>query len=162
MKAKSFADMACSIAGAVEAIGDRWGFLILRDLLFGLSRYEQLQKSTGIPAQTLANRLRHLEDMGLIERYPYQDRPVREGYRLTAKGADLWTVLAALREWGDKWQAHGVDGPPAQLVDRDTGHPLRLSLRDHETGAPADLARATTRPGPGADDRMRYRLGLAP
>ena len=159
MKATSFAGMTCSIAGAVEAIGDRWGFLILRDLMFGLSRYDALRKSTGIPAQTLANRLRHLEEAGLVRRVRYQERPPRDGYALTPKGQDLWKVLAALREWGDRWQAHGAEGPPVETVDRDSGHALRLMLTDAQTGAAAALERVMFRPGPGADDKTRQRLG---
>ena len=61
MRTRSFADMSCSIAGALELVGDRWTLLIVRDLLFGLSRFDDLQRSTGIPPQTLADRLRRLD-----------------------------------------------------------------------------------------------------
>ena len=65
MKSKSFAGMRCSIAGALEAIGDRWAILVLRDLAFGLSRYDELKASSGIPSTTLSSRLKHLEAHGL-------------------------------------------------------------------------------------------------
>src|SRR4051794_5427449 len=99
--------MACSVAGALEAIGDRWGFLLVRDLALGLSRYDELRRSTGIPAQTLAQRLRHLEEAGLVERRPYQERPRRDEYLLTARGRDLWIAVTALCDWGDRWGLHG-------------------------------------------------------
>ena len=112
MKSKSFAGMRCSIAGAVELIGDRWSFLLIRDLFFGLSRYDDFRASTGIPAATLAARLKHLEASGIIARVQYQERPPRDEYRLTAKGRDLWKVSLALREWGDRWDASGFGAPP--------------------------------------------------
>ncbi|MBR9651657.1 helix-turn-helix transcriptional regulator [Thalassobius aquimarinus] len=160
MKAKSFSGMACSVAGAIEAIVDRWGVLILRDLMLGLRRYDQLQKSTGIPAQTLSNRLKQLEASGLVIKRRYQDKPPRDEYRLTEKGRDLWPVLTALREWGDRWEAHGAKGVPLELRDKTSGHPLRLELCDSVTGERVALEKAAPCPGPGADDAMRFRLGL--
>src|SRR3546814_5819858 len=77
----------------------------LRDLSLGLSRYDAFRASTGIPAATLASRLRHLTDHGIVERVRYQERPARDAYRLTEKGRDLWRVSMALREWGDRWDA---------------------------------------------------------
>lgn len=158
MRAKSFAGMNCSIAGALEAVGDRWGFLLLRDMLFGLSRYDEFRQSSGIPAQTLATRLRQLEEAGLVARSRYQERPPRDAYALTAKGRDLWKVMTALREWGDRWEAHGAPGTPVELIDRDSGHRLRLALVDAETGQPVPASHATTVAGPGADAQMELRL----
>jgi DNA-binding HxlR family transcriptional regulator len=158
---KSFAGMACSIAGALEAIGDRWGFLVLRDLTLGLSRYDEIKTSTGMPAQTLSDRLKHLEDTGLISRNRYQQRPPRDEYVLTAKGRDLATVLTALREWGDRWDAHGTSGPPLEVVDRTTGRLLRLALVDSQSGTVVPGERAAARPGPGADTLMEFRLSSA-
>ena len=94
--------MRCSIAGALELIGDRWALLIIRDLSLGLSRYDDFRASTGIPAATLAARLRHLTASGIVERVRYQQRPPRDEYRLTPMGRDLWQVSLALREWGDR------------------------------------------------------------
>jgi DNA-binding HxlR family transcriptional regulator len=129
MKARSFAGMTCSIAGALELIGDRWALLLIRDLTFGLSRYDELRASIGIPAATLAARLRHLEQSGVVERMRYQDHPPRDEYRLTAKGRDLWKVMLALREWGDRWDATGFGAAPVETVDSETGRPLHLALR---------------------------------
>jgi DNA-binding HxlR family transcriptional regulator len=158
MKARSFAGMRCSITGALEHIGDRWSLLLLRDLFFGLNRFEDLRSSTGIPAATLAARLKHLVASGIVERVPYNERPQRLEYQLTPKGRDLWKVSVALREWGDRWDASGFGAPSVEMVDRETGRPLMLSLVDAETREAIPVHRATLRPGPGADDSVRKLL----
>jgi len=151
MKSKSFAGMRCSIAGALEMIGDRWAILLVRDLSFGLHRYDELRASTGIPAGTLASRLKHLEASGIIERTRYQERPPRDEYWLTEKGRDLWAVNVALREWGDRWDASGYGAPAVITVDASTGNSLRIALVDPENGVAVPLERVELRPGPGAD-----------
>ena len=158
MKAKSFAGMRCSIAGALELIGDRWAFLVIRDLSLGLRRYDDLRASTAIPAATLAARLKHLTTTGIVERVRYQERPPRDEYRLTPKGRDLWKVSVALREWGDKWDASGFGQPTIEMVDRETGKPLTLALVDAETGEAVPRDRVQLRPGFGADDSVRRLL----
>jgi len=143
MKPKSFAGMRCSIAGALELIGDRWALLVIRDLSLGLRRYDDLRASTAIPAATLAARLKHLTESGIVERVRYQERPPRDEYHhLTPKGRDLWKVSVALREWGDRWDASGFGAPAIEMVDRETGRPLVLALVDAETGAAVPRARA--------------------
>lgn len=158
MKAKSFSGMRCSIAGAMELIGDRWALLIIRDLSFGLSRYDDLRTSTGIPAATLAARLKHLAASGIVERVRYQERPPRDEYRLTPKGRDLWKVNLALREWGDRWDATGFGVAAVETVDRETGRPLMLALVDTETGQAVPRNRAMLKSGPGADAAVRRLL----
>lgn len=158
MKAKSFAGMRCSIAGALESIGDRWALLVIRDLSFGISRYDDLRSSTGIPAATLASRLKHLTASGIIERVRYQERPPRDEYRLTRKGRDLWKVSVALREWGDRWDASGFGAPMVEMVERVTGRPVMLALVDAESGQRVPIDQAMLRPGPGADDSIRRLL----
>jgi DNA-binding HxlR family transcriptional regulator len=155
MRTRSFADMSCSIAGALEVVGDRWALLIVRDLIFGLSRFDDLQKSTGIPPQTLADRLRRLEASKVITK---QRAPAAQGYRLTEMGRDLLTVITALREWGDRWQLHGTVGPPVELFDADSGSPVQLAMVASETGQPVDRSQLAPKPGPGADELMRFRL----
>lgn len=158
MKPKSFSGMRCSIAGALELIGDRWTLLLIRDLSLGLNRYDDLRSSIGIPAATLAARLKLLVEHEIVDRVQYQERPPRDEYRLTAKGRDLWKVSVALREWGDRWDATGLGAPPVEMVDRETGRPLVLALVDAETGVAIPRDRAQLRPGPGADDSTRQLL----
>lgn len=158
MKSKSFAGMRCSIAGALELIGDRWALLLIRDLWLGLHRYDEFRTSTGIPAATLAARLKHLEEGGIVERVQYQQHPPRDEYHLTEKGRDLWKVSVALREWGDRWNATGYGRPTVETVDRKTGRKLVLALVDPDTGRVVPGERIGLRAGPGADAAFRRRL----
>ena len=159
MKAKSFQGMACSIAGALEAIGDRWAFLILRDLGIGLTRYDDLQHSTQIANTTLSERLKHLEHHGLVSRQQYQDNPPRFEYGLTAKGRELGLVLLALAQWGDRWDAAGTGAPPVNFVDTASGRGIKVAIVDARTGDPVPGSRVEGRPGRGADELVHWRLG---
>lgn len=159
MKSKSFQGMACSIAGALEAVGDRWAFLILRDLSLGLRRYDELKHSTGIPNSTLSERLKHLERTGLVTSRPYQDNPPRLEYALTRKGREFGLVLLALAQWGDKWDASETGAPPVNFVAGETGGRVKLVLVDAKTGEPVDSFQVAARPGRGADALVHWRLG---
>ncbi|SHJ53970.1 transcriptional regulator, HxlR family [Bradyrhizobium lablabi] len=158
MRSKSFEGMACSIAGVLEAIGDRWAVLILRDLSLGLARYEDLRRSTGVTNATLSDRLKHLEDNELIERRLYQTNPERYEYVLTPKGRDIILVLHALAQVGDKWAVSGDAGPPLRFVDHKTGHIVKLAMVDRETGQRVKAQDLLPQEGPGADDLVRWRL----
>ena len=158
MRSKSFDGMACSIAGVLEAIGDRWAVLILRDLSLGLARYEDLRRSTGVTNATLSDRLKHLEDNELIERRRYQVNPERYEYVLTPKGWDTILVMQALVQVGDKWAVSGNAGPPLRFVDRKTGHVVKLAMVDNETGQRVRTQDLQPQEGPGADELIRWRL----
>lgn len=92
----------CKIADALSVIGERWSLLIIRELHFGVCRFDEIQAKTGASRETLAARLRKLEACGVIARRQYSEHPPRYEYRLTESGADLLPVLASLREWGEK------------------------------------------------------------
>jgi DNA-binding HxlR family transcriptional regulator len=158
MRSKGFDGMACSIARVMEAIGDRWAVLILRDLSLGLSKYEDLRRSTGVTNATLSDRLKHLEDNELIERQRYQLNPERYEYVLTRKGRDIILVLQALLQVGDKWTVSGNAGPPLRFVDRKTGNTVKLAMVDKETGQRVRAQDLLPQEGPGADDLVRWRL----
>jgi DNA-binding HxlR family transcriptional regulator len=96
------APRVCPIADALELVGERWSLLVLRELGLGVHRFNDIQVNTGAPRETLALRLRRLEEAGVIERRRYSDRPPRDEYVLTAVGRDLSPVLTALREWGTR------------------------------------------------------------
>ncbi|MBP9755923.1 MAG: helix-turn-helix transcriptional regulator, partial [Phenylobacterium sp.] len=87
--------------------------------------------------------------------------PPRDEYRLTEKGRDLWKVITALREWGDRWDASGYGAPTIEVVDRDTERELRLALVDPQTGQSVPRERVTYRPGPGADEAVHALLQRA-
>jgi DNA-binding HxlR family transcriptional regulator len=158
MRSKGFDGMVCSIAGVTAAMGDRWGLLILRDLVIGLSRYEDFRQSSGITNATLSDRLKHLEFNGLIERRRYQLNPERFEYFLTQKGWQIAPLMPMLAQIGDSWNVSGVSGPPLKFVNRKTGADVRWAFIDQRTGEqlfPQDLS---IQEGPGADDLVRWRL----
>ena len=119
MRHKSFAQMNCSIAQCLEVVGEWWTLLIVRDAFFGISRFVDFEARLGISRNVLTQRLDHLVENEILERMPYQDHPVRYDYRLTRKGRDLWHVMTAMRQWGDRWAA--PDGPPIELVHEQCG-----------------------------------------
>jgi DNA-binding HxlR family transcriptional regulator len=108
---------ACPIANALDLLGDRWTLLVIRDLLFlGKRRFGQLLSSPeGIPTNILTDRLRRLEERGLVEKVAYQLRPPRYEYQLTPMGMELLPVLRSLAEWSLRHIA-GTEAPPAEVV----------------------------------------------
>jgi DNA-binding HxlR family transcriptional regulator len=109
MKAKTampngFRRSPCPIASTLDVVGDKWSLLVIRDMLHGKSTYgELLDSPEGIPTNILADRLKRLEEAGIILRAPYQDRPVRYAYELSQKGTGLGDVLLALVRWGKRY-----------------------------------------------------------
>jgi DNA-binding HxlR family transcriptional regulator len=116
----TYVGQTCSIARALEIVGERWTLLILRDAFLGVRRFDDFQRSLGIARNVLNARLHRLVDAGLLERRRYQERPERFEYRLTEMGRDLWPSIVALMQWGDKHLA-GEEGPPMALEHRDCG-----------------------------------------
>jgi DNA-binding HxlR family transcriptional regulator len=109
---------ACPIANALDLLGDRWTLLVIRDLLFtGKRRFGELIASPeGIPTNILSDRLRRLEEGGLVEKVPYQLRPPRYEYQITAKGKDLLPVLRALVEWSLR-HLPASEAPSAEVLE---------------------------------------------
>jgi len=93
----------CSIADALELVGDRWSLLVLRELGFGVRRFNDIRQNTGAPRETLSARLRKLEDAGVIARRRYSEHPPRDEYVLTEAGLAITPVLRSLREWGEQF-----------------------------------------------------------
>ena len=140
-------DPTCSIAATLEAVGDRWTLLILRDLFRGVRRFEALHRDLGIARNLLTDRLHKLTTLGMVHRVQYQDRPVRHEYRLTNKGADLSPALVALMHWGDRWYA--TDGPPTLLVHDACGTPLDQAVSCPFCNEFVTPHHIRSRPGPG-------------
>src|ERR671926_1039971 len=102
MRRKSFGDSQCPIARGLERVGEWWSILILRDAFYGLTRFDEFQKSLGIAPNMLTRRLNALIEAGLMERRRYSERPPRDEYLPTARGRDFRPVLIALLAWGNK------------------------------------------------------------
>jgi DNA-binding HxlR family transcriptional regulator len=110
----------CSVAAALNVVGEKWALLAIREIAFGNKRFDAIARNTGAPRDRLAVRLRALEAAGVIARVRYSDHPPRHEYELTEAGRELRVVLQALRTWGDKW---AVDSPPAAF-GHSCGHDL--------------------------------------
>lgn len=158
MRSKDFEGMVCSVASVMGALGDRWGVLVMRDLLLGVTRYDDLRRSTGITNATLSDRLKVLEHAGLLERRPYQTRPERHDYLPTRKGRDLRLVMQAMVQIGDAWRADTGGGRPLRFLDARTGQDLRLAPVDAKTGEPVAPSGIVVEAGEGADEAMRWRV----
>jgi DNA-binding HxlR family transcriptional regulator len=102
MLKRTYEGQNCSIARALELVGERWTLLIVRDALLGLRRFDEFQQSLGLARNVLTDRLNRLVDNEILKRYNYSDRPPRFEYRLTRKGRDLAVPLLALMQWGDR------------------------------------------------------------
>ncbi len=119
---------ACSIASALDIVGDRWTILILRDAFRGLHRFDEFRRDLDIPRAVLADRLRRLVDGGVLVKRQYSEHPPRDEYRLTDMGRELSPILVGLMQWGDRWLG-GPDGPPTVLVHEPCG--TEVDLRFH-------------------------------
>lgn len=121
MKLKSFDHLNCSLAATLSVIGEHWTLLIIRDVFFGLRRFDQFQKSLGIARNMLSDRLKKLVEAGVLEKSEGDGHPE---YRLTDKGLALQPVLVAMTHWGDAYLPH-PDGKRLTFVDRRDGKPIK-------------------------------------
>jgi DNA-binding HxlR family transcriptional regulator len=144
--------MNCSVAQTLEVVGEWWTLLIVRDALFGITRFDDFQSRLGISRNILNRRLQQLVTDGVLERVPYQDNPRRYDYRPTEKGRDLWTVVDALRQWGDKWATPSSAGPPVETVHTTCGERTDAVPTCSACGEPLHPRELRPVDGPGATD----------
>ncbi|MEU4196972.1 helix-turn-helix domain-containing protein [Kribbella sp. NPDC026611] len=149
MRQTSFSSMQCSIARSLELIGDWWTPLIIRDLYYGISRFDDLVEDLSISRNLLAARLTHLVKHGIVYRRPYSEHRARHEYLLTESGRDLMPVLIALMAWGDRW-ATPEGGPPVLLEHRPCGHRSTPVVSCDACGEPVRPGEFDALPGPGA------------
>jgi len=148
MRAADLAEQNCSVARPAAILGDRWILVILRQAFSGMKRFEDFQSSLGISRSLLSDRLGRLVDAGILRREPYKDEVrTRYRYRLTEMGLDLYPVLMALREWGDRYMAD--EGPPVRIRHRDCGGEPTLELRCDRCGEAVGARDAEATPGRG-------------
>jgi len=146
---------ACTIARAMEILGEKWTIVVLREVFTGVRRFEDMRVRTGVPRQVLTNRLAMLVEAGILRREPYQEpgARVRHEYRPTPMGLDLYPMLVAVGEWGDRYLAD-PDGPPLRLVHRDCEAQVHAELHCAAGHKVADNREVVPRPGPGARRRQ--------
>jgi DNA-binding HxlR family transcriptional regulator len=154
VKRTSFEDAECPVARSLEAFGDWWSLLIIRDAFLGIRRFSEFQKNLGMAKNILTARLRALVDHGILTTAPASDGSAYQEYLLTPKGRGVFPVLVALRQWSEEF-----DDRPEEiatlLVDRDKGRPVRkLELRAQDGRLLRD-ADTNLKPNPNLKRRRR-------
>lgn len=122
----------CSVAAALEIVGERWSLLAVREIGYGVHLFSKIAAYTGASRDMLADRLRKLEGAGIIERRQYSEHPPRYEYHLTQAGRELFPVMLALREWGDKWAVER----PGVALEHSCGHRLEVERTCRHCGEP--------------------------
>ena len=122
----------CSVAAALDILGERWSLLAVREISYGVHTFAKIAAYTGASRDILADRLRKLESAGVIERQPYSEHPPRYEYHLTQAGRELFPVMLALREWGDKWAV----ASPSTATRHACGHLLEVDRVCRHCGEP--------------------------
>ena len=133
MKWHDLSEAACPLARAMGVVGDRWTLLVLRECFLGVRRFDHFQKRLGITRHLLAERLKRLEGMKLLERRPYQERPLRHEYRLTQAGKEFAPVMLAMQDWAAR-NLPSEEPMPFVFVARETGAEVTPIVADKHTG----------------------------
>lgn len=144
----------CPIGRGMELLGRPWALLVVRDLLLGIARFDDLHAKLGASRPVLAARLRELEEAGVIRRAPYQEagKRTRHEYRLTERGRDLYPVILTIREWGEQ-HLLDADGAPIVSVHRGCGARVETDLRCAAGHTGLSVRNTEAVPGPGARRR---------
>ena len=157
MQRSSFSDMPCSVARTLDIIGEWWTLLILRDVFYGVRRFEALRSHLGISRKVLTNRLERLTDEEILKKALYQTHPPRYEYRLTKKGLDLLPVLLTIMNWGDQWMSEpGMS--PVIFVHKDCGEETTPKLVCSCCGGDLNAHNIYPKAGPGAPLKEIERL----
>lgn len=139
MRRTRFDDAGCPIARVTDLFGDWWTPLVLRDAMYGITRFEDFQHELGVSRAVLSARLTRLVDEGYMDKVPYQERPVRHEYVLTDKGRALWDVLAVMWRFGEDHLWDEGERPQVELAFRDTKERVRPIVVDEATGRSVGL-----------------------
>lgn len=148
--ARDLGPRQCSVARALGVFSDPWTFVVLREAFFGVRRFDDFQYNLSISRNVLTKRLKHLVDHGIFERSQYQTRPPRYEYRLTEKGRSMYSIMAALMAWGDRWLDEGA-GPPLVLVHERCGSQTSAEVVCAHCHEPIEVREMRYRLGPGSD-----------
>ncbi len=151
----------CPIAATVSVAGDRWSLLILRDLLMGLRRFDELVRSLGIATNILTDRLNKLAAQGLLTRKAYQSNPPRYEYHPTEAGEAFRQVIFAMADWGRTWRMKPQGRTPVEYVSNRTGNPVALRLVDEKTGEETPYTETTGVLTEWANDMAEWRIATA-
>lgn len=134
MSRADLSSSACTVARAVAAVGDEWTLLILREMFLGTRRFDDFLRQTGMSSHLLSRRLKKLVALEIVRRSAYSERPLRHEYSLTGMGQDLWPIIVAMKQWGDRWLLDGV--PPVQIVHKGCESVTQPQMTCSECGEP--------------------------
>src|SRR3954463_2223050 len=149
MLPRTYEDQNCSVARALEVLGDRWTLLVIRDAFVGVRRFDDFQRDLGVARNVLSDRLQRLVDEGVLERRSYQERPERLEEPLSEEGLDLWAGLTTLMEWAPRHYAPPA-GLPRVVRHRDCGGTVTEHLTCARCGAELSARDVVSEAGPGA------------
>jgi DNA-binding HxlR family transcriptional regulator len=138
--------MECSVARTLDAIGDRWSLLIIRDAFYGVRRFDDFQRDLGVARNILTDRLQKLVAKGVLERRQYEERPPRFEYRLSDRGRDLIGVVLAMMRWGDRWTGEG--DAPVTVTHTKCGHETHAVVSCSQCGEELRLGELLADPIP--------------
>lgn len=156
MQRKSYGNMKCPIARSLDRVGEWWSILILRDALYGLTRFDEFQTSLGIASNMLTRRLNALVEAGFLARRRYSEHPPRHEYIVTERGRDFRPILIALIAFGNRHFA--PEGASVSIVDAVSGAPAEPILVDRLTGRPLVSSEFELIAGPAASEAMKARM----
>jgi DNA-binding HxlR family transcriptional regulator len=142
------ADWPCSIARAIDELGDGWTLLLVRDASLGARRFDDFQRSLGIGRNILTDRLARLVERGVFAKAQYSEHPPRYEYRLTDKGREIFPILATMAAWADRWMA-GPEGSPLTLHHTECDHDMHAEIVCSECGERLEKRAVRARRGPG-------------
>jgi DNA-binding HxlR family transcriptional regulator len=160
MSRTSLAEFNCSLARAAEVVGDKWTLLILRDAFYGISSFNEFQSRLGLAKTVLSARLTLLCEHGVLEKQNEALGSARARYRLTPRGRDLFPLVVALVQWGDRW-VFGPGNEPIELLDKAQRAPLQPVAVVSRQGRCLHAGDVVYGPGPGADDTTRAAFSAA-
>ena len=158
MRASQFSKQLCSVARTLEIVGEQWTLLIVREAFFGTRRFSHFEANLGIAKNVLSDRLAKLVAAGVLRRVACEGRGNPGDYLLTERGRDLFPVLIALMQWGDRW-VYGATRAPVRVVDRARSRDVAPVQVVSAGGDPLSIRDVFAIPGPGADETVQRRLG---
>lgn len=158
VKQSRLANKECSMARAMEVVGDRWSILILREAYYGVKRFDEFEYYVGVAPNILSARLKKFVDAGIMTRVPLPEHAGRYEYILTEKGRDFFPAYLALKKWGDDWLAEPA-GPQVVFREHLTGRPIEYPELRASGGKPLRLEDVEIVAGPGAVPFNRKRFG---
>ena len=150
MLGNEYEGQICSIARSLELVGERWSLLVVREIFHGRRKFSEMQRSLGVARNVLTARLQRLVEEGIIERRPYSERPQRYEYFLPEKGLDLWPVMIALLQWGDRYEQQQEGRPSIVFHKGECGGEIDDRRICTKCGKALTVREAEAIDGPGA------------